>query len=142
MRGWQDGPVLVRTVAFPVLRRIPGVVGGGRTPDAREVQTAVLRHQLAVARRQVARPGRTPGDRMAPAVSARLLPRDRWQVVLVTAPTLLRGHRELIRRRWTHPATGRPEGLDPEVAEPALRPARDNPQGDTCASPGSAASWA
>src|SRR3954468_22062722 len=99
MRGWQDGPVLVRTLAFPVLRRVPGVVGGGRTPDAKEVEIAVLRHQLAVARRQVPRPRRTPGDRMAPAVSAKLLPRDRWQVFLVTPPTLLRGHRELIRRR-------------------------------------------
>jgi putative transposase len=49
--------VVVRTVAFLVLRRILGMVGTGRTPDAKDVEIAVLRHQLAVLRRQVARPG-------------------------------------------------------------------------------------
>ena len=36
------------------------------------------------------------------------------------------GLRELIRRRWTYPATGRQRGLDPEVVELVLRLARDN----------------
>jgi hypothetical protein len=52
MRGWQDDLVVMRTSAFLVLRRILGVVGGGRTPDAKEVEIAVLRRQLAVLRRQ------------------------------------------------------------------------------------------
>jgi len=60
------------------------------------------------------------------AVLAKLLPRDRWKVFLVTPSTLLRWHRELIRRRWTYPATGRRRGLDPEVVELVLRLARDN----------------
>ena len=68
MRSWQDDLVVMRTLAFLVLRRI---VGGGRTPDAKEVEIAVLRHQLAVLRRQVARPRYTPGDRMVLAVSRR-----------------------------------------------------------------------
>jgi putative transposase len=63
---------------------------------------------------------------MVMAVLARLLPRDRWKVFLVTPSTLLRWHRELIRRRWTYPDTGRPRGLDPEVVELVLRMARDN----------------
>jgi putative transposase len=57
---------------------------------------------------------------------AKLLPRDRWKVFLVTPSTLLRWHRELIRRRWRYPATGRGRGLDPEVVELVLRMARDN----------------
>ena len=126
MRGWQDDLVVMRTLAFLVLRWILGVVGGGRTPDAKEVEIAVLRHQLTVVRRQVARPRYTPGDRMVLAVLANLLPRDRWKVFLVTPSTLLRWHRELIRRRWSYPTTGRPRGLDPAVVELVLRMARDN----------------
>jgi putative transposase len=102
------------------------VVGCGRTPDAKEVEIAILRHQLAVLRRQVARPRFTPGDRMVLATLARLLARDRWKIFLVTPSTLLRWHRELIRRRWTYPAAGRRRGLDPEVVELVLRLARDN----------------
>ena len=62
----------------------------GPSPGARDVEIAVLRHQLAVLRRQVARPRYTPTDRMLLAVLARLLPRDRWRVFLVTPATLLR----------------------------------------------------
>jgi putative transposase len=61
----------------------------------------VLRHQLLVLRRQFARPRYTPSDRLILATLAKLLPRDRWPIFLVTPSTLLRWHRELIRRRWT-----------------------------------------
>jgi putative transposase len=118
--------VVVRTLAFLVLRRILGVVGAGGTPDAKDVEIAVLRHQLAVVRRQVARPRFTPGDRLVLATLARLLPRDRWPIFLVTPTTLLRWHRELVRRRWTYPTSGQRRGLDPEVLELVLRLARDN----------------
>jgi putative transposase len=120
--------VVVRTLAFLVLRRILDVAGCGPAPDAKDVEIAVLRHQLAVVRRQVARPRYTPGDRMVLAALARLLPRDRWRVFLVTPSTLLRWHRELIRRRWTYPVTGRRRGLDLEVVELVVRLARDNPR--------------
>jgi putative transposase len=99
--------VVVRTLAFLALRRILGVVGCGQTPDTKDVEIAVLRHQLAVSYRQVARPRYAPGDRRVLATLARLLPRDRWKVFLVSPSALLRWHRELIRRRWTYPANGR-----------------------------------
>jgi transposase InsO family protein len=118
--------VVVRTLGFLVLRRLLGVVGCGRTTDAKEVEIAVLRHQLAVLRRQVARPRYTPRDRMVLAMLAKLLPRDRWKIFLVTPSTLLRWHRELIRRRWTYPTTGGHRGLDPEVVELVLRLTREN----------------
>jgi hypothetical protein len=120
--------VVMRTLAFLVLRRILGVVGGGPTLDANDVEIAVLRHQLAVLRRQVARPRYTPTDRIVLATLAKLLPRDRWKIFLVTPSTLLRWHRELVRRRWTYPATDRRRGLDPAVVELVLRLTRDNPR--------------
>ena len=77
------------------------LVGLGPTPDDNDVEIAVLRHQLAVLHRQVARPRYAPTDRLILATLARLLPRQRWSAFLVTPATLLRWHRELVRRRWT-----------------------------------------
>jgi putative transposase len=93
--------MVVRTLAFVVVRQVLGLVGLGPPSDAKDVEIAVLRHQLLVLRRQVARPRYTPADRMVLASLAKLLPRDRWPIFLVTPSTLLRWHRELIRRRWT-----------------------------------------
>jgi hypothetical protein len=59
---------------------------------------------------------------------AKLLARDRWPIFLVTSSTLLRWHRELIRRRWTYSTNGRRRGLDPEVVDLVLRLARENPR--------------
>jgi putative transposase len=120
--GWQAGFVVVRTVALMIVRRMLGLLGYGPVPDANEVEIAVLRHQLAVLRRQVARPHHTPADRMLPAVLARLQLRERWAVFLVTPSTLLRWHRELVARRWTYPRTG-PDvcGLDKQVVDLVLR---------------------
>jgi putative transposase len=126
MRAWQDDSVVVRTLAFLVLRRVPDVIGRGPAPDAKDVEIAVLRHQLAVIGRQVTRPRYTPSDRAVPATLAKLLPRERWPIFLVTPSTPLRWHRELIRRRWTYPTTARRRGLDPAVVELVLRRARDN----------------
>src|SRR3954462_5697004 len=90
----------------------------GPTPDEKDVEIAVLRHQLVVLRRQVARTCYTPPDRIILAALAKLLPRDRWPIFLVTPSTLLRWHRELIRRRWTYPTKSRiRRRLDPEVVD-------------------------
>jgi putative transposase len=116
-----------RALAFVVVRQFLALVGMGPSQDAKDVEIAVLRHQLAVLHRQVARPRYAPGDRMILAALAKLLPRDRWPIFLVTPSTLLRWHRELIRRRWTYPASGRRrQGLDPEVVDLVLRLAREN----------------
>src|SRR2546423_12169930 len=99
-----------------IVRRVLGVLGCGVTSDADAVKIAVLPHQLAVLRRQVPRPRYTPADRMLLAALAKLLPRERWAVFLVTPATLLRWHRELIVRRWTYPKKGRERrGLDEEI---------------------------
>jgi len=121
--------MVVRTLGFVLVRRLVGLAGLGPAPDERDAEIAVLRHQLMVLRRQVRRPRFTPSDRMVLAVLARLLPRDRWPVFLVTPGTLLRWHRELVARRWTYPHTGqRRRGVDPAVVEVVLRLARENPR--------------
>src|SRR6266542_3574284 len=110
--------MVVRTLAFVIVRRVLGLAGLGPAPDAKDVEIAVLRHQLMVVRRQVARPRFAPADQMVLAILARLLPRERWPVFLVTPATLLRWHRELVARRWTYPATGRGrQGLESEVVD-------------------------
>jgi hypothetical protein len=114
--------VVVRLVALMIVRRILGVLACGPTPDADAVEIAVLRHQPAVLRRQVPRPRYAPADRILLAALAKLLPRDRWAVFLVTPATLLRWHRELIARRWTYPRTGRDRrGLGEEVVALVVR---------------------
>src|SRR5258706_11576615 len=113
---------MVRALAFMVVRQVLGLIGLGPSPDAKDVEIAVLRHQLAVLQRQVTRPRYTPADRMVLAGLAKLLPRQRWPIFLVTPSTLLRWHRELIRRRWTYPAIGRSRrALDQEVVDLVLR---------------------
>jgi putative transposase len=120
--------VVVRTLAFLIVRRVLGLVGLGGPPDAKDVEIAVLRHQLMVVRRQVARPRYQPADRMVLATLARLLPRQRWPIFLVTPATLLRWHRELVARRWTYPQLGRARpGLPPELVDLVVRMARGNP---------------
>jgi putative transposase len=112
-----------------IVRRVLDVLGCGPTPNADAVEIAVLRHQVAVLRRQVPRPRYTPADRMLLAVLAKLLPRQRWAAFLVTPSTLLRWHRELIARPWTYPRTGRDRrGLGEEVVALVVRLARENPR--------------
>jgi transposase len=122
--------VVAHTLGFLIVRRVLCFVGLGPAPEEKDVEIAVLRHQLLVLRRQVARPRYTPADRMVLATLARLLPRKRWAAFLVTPSTLLRWHRELVRRRWTYPATGRrdPRALDPEVVQLVVRLAEENPR--------------
>ena len=63
----------------------------------------MLRHELAILRRQVHRPTFRPADRWFLAAASHLLPRVRWSVFLVTPATLLRWHRWMVAKRWTYP---------------------------------------
>lgn len=100
-----------------------------RSEEFKELEIVVLRHELAVVRRQVARPSVQPADRAFLAAAGRLLPRARWRSFFVTPDTLVRWHRDLVRRRWTYPRRrcGRPE-LAKEIRELVLRLARENPR--------------
>src|SRR3979411_187724 len=116
MRVCEDGP-LCSTLSFWVLRRILGVLCLGPKSEGKDVEIAVLRHQLAVLQRQVPRPRYNNADRLTLSVMAMLLPRERWGVFLVTPATVLRWHRELVRRYWTQPHRLQRSGLPDETVE-------------------------
>jgi putative transposase len=97
-----------------------------RSPATKNAELLVLRHEVAVLRRQVARPRVDWADRAVLAGLARLLPRPIWRGLLVQPATLLRWHRDLVRRRWTSPhRRGRPT-VTAELRQLVLRMAREN----------------
>jgi hypothetical protein len=59
-----------------------------RSSDCKELEIVVLRHELAVLRRQVSRPALRPADRAFLAAASRLLHRTRWRSFFVTPETL------------------------------------------------------
>jgi hypothetical protein len=97
-----------------------------RSEGFKELEIVVLRHELAVLRRQTRRPQLTTTDRVLLAAASRLLPRSSWRSFLVTPATLLRWHRRLVARRWTYSVrSGRPS-IGGEIRELVLRMAREN----------------
>ncbi len=92
------------------------------------VEVVMLRHEAAVLRRQVARPFLRPSDRAVLAGLSRLLSKARRCRFFVRPETLLRWHRELVRRRWTYPSRrpGRP-AVPAGIVLVVLRLARENP---------------
>src|SRR3982074_2762951 len=127
MRACEDGTD-VFSLSVWVLRRLLGVLCLGPKPEGKDVEIAVLRHQLAVLRRQVRRPRYNNSDRLMLSMMAMLLPRERWGVFLVTPATVLRWNRELVRRHWRQPPRHQRPGLPHDTVELVLRLARENPR--------------
>src|SRR5664280_115647 len=102
----------------------------GRADGSKDLEILVLRHQLRVLQRTAGRPRLRTIDRVLFAAASRVLPRDRWVAFLVTPATLLRWHRELVRRKWTYRRTGRPgrPRIDAAIRTLILRLARENPR--------------
>ena len=99
-----------------------------RSHEWKELEIVVLRHELAILRRQTRRPPIRAVDRLVLAAASRLLPRPRWPSFIITPATVLRWHRRLIAKRWAyaHPV-GRP-AMRREIRALVLRLARENPR--------------
>jgi putative transposase len=95
----------------------------------RELELIVLRHEVKVLKRRVGRAKLRRADKVFLTALSRVLPRARWSSFVVTPATLLRWHRELVKRKWTRKTRplGRP-ALDPKLAALIVRMAKDNPR--------------
>ena len=72
-----------------------------RSDTSKDVEILVLRQEVAVLRRQIARPKPDWADRAMIAALTRLLPRHLRLHRIVTPATLLAWHRRLIKKKWT-----------------------------------------
>ena len=90
-------------------RLVGGLALLARSDAAKDAEILVLRHQLAVLRRQVGRPRLTWPDRVIIAMLALRLPPARRIGMLVTPGTILGWHRRLIAWKATTTAS-RPPG--------------------------------
>ncbi|GAB3976494.1 hypothetical protein GCM10029978_063520 [Actinoallomurus acanthiterrae] len=122
--GLQDGSA----VAVLDLRIFGWVALLARSQASKDAEILVLRHQLAVLRRQVAAPRPSWADRAILSALARLLPRPRRHHLFITPRTLLRWHADLVKRRWTYPKRrpGRPP-IRSTIQALILRLATENP---------------
>jgi hypothetical protein len=120
---------LLWSFAYLVVRNLFALVWLlARPRRSKELEILVLRHELAMMRRQARQSKPTRADRALLAALSRSLPRVAWAGFSVRPETLLRWHRQLVARRWTytHRAPGRPP-LASSLRTPIPRLARENP---------------
>ena len=105
----------LRFVLLLITRAAAGLRLARREKTRNIAEILILRHQLAVLqRRQPGRPKLNWADRALLAALLGVIPKARRQGLrlLVTPDTIVRWHRDIVRRRWaarsTHARTGRP----------------------------------
>jgi putative transposase len=98
-----------------------------RSAASKDAELLVLRHEVAVLRRQNPRPKLDWADRAVLAALARFLPGPLRGSRLVTPDTLLRWHRRLVRWRWTYPPQGGRPPADAKLVALIGQMARENP---------------
>jgi putative transposase len=131
-----------RGVVWFVLMHLAGLIvdligGAHGEAEEKDLQIALLRHQVRLLQRRVPRPPRlSRWEKLTLAALTARLARltDRAQLaqfmLLVRPETVLKWHRELVRRKWTYRrqrARGRPP-ITAEVEALLLRLAAENPR--------------
>jgi len=120
---------VILSVAYVALQRALQLLSlRFRSTTSKDLEIVVLRHQVAVLRRQVGQPAFRAADRVFLSAASRLLPRINWPAFVVTPATLLRWHRFLVAKRWTYKRPpGRP-AITGNVRSLIVRLARENPR--------------
>lgn len=118
-------PYLAVSSVFAFMRLLP------MSAVDKDIEILTLRHQLAVLQRQIDRPRITPADRAFLAALLHRLPRPKLrQLHLIVSPeTVLRWHRDLMRRRHADASRRKRSGRPPtrrSIQALVLRLAREN----------------
>ena len=104
-----------------------------RAETWKTAEILILRHQLAVLQRQPRRPKLNWADRALLAALLGVIPKARRQGLrlLIAPDTIVRWHRDIVRRRWAASSmpgkTGRP-ATRRNIRALVLRLARENPE--------------
>src|SRR2546429_6868419 len=133
-RRWDDLRLVGLKLIFLIVSRAVSLLGLSRRESWwKDAEIMMLRHQLAVAQRE--RPKAHAWlmwpDRAWLALLAGMLPRDRLAAIrlIVTPGTILRWHRDIVRRRWSRRSRrgrcGRPP-VRRNVRSVVMPPAREN----------------
>ncbi|WP_426513222.1 hypothetical protein ACPPVO_22915 [Dactylosporangium sp. McL0621] len=119
-------PYLALTSVFTLIRLTP------MTDSDKNVEILALRHQLAILQRQIDKPRLTPPDRAFLATLLHRLPGPKLrQLHLIVSPdTVLRWHRDLLRRHHAKQSRPKQPGRPPTIRSIqtlVLRLAREHP---------------
>jgi putative transposase len=121
---------LFASLLYLLLRRLLRILSSRDCADRQaQIEILVLRHEVAILRRQVRPPVYRMRDCALLAAASRILPRERWSAFLVRPETVMRWQRRLVARKWrrAHRRPGRPS-LDPKIQALILRMAKENPR--------------
>lgn len=120
---------MLLSVCYVALQRVLQlVVLGFHSGDFKELEIVVLRHEVAVLRRQVGRAQLTTTDRVFLAAASRLVPRTIWTWFVVNPATLLEWHRRLVAKRWTYRSRVGRRPISREIRALIVKMAQENPR--------------